>query len=357
MEHPPIHQPTRKRAFLERLAEGLSHEAAVRVVAVNGDSAEGRLFAREVLGVAYYPSVIAFPAASRTFYKYKGRSRDAEALLRFLNMTCCAREDAMWALRPAGQRGVEAAGGGQWFNQRLPLGITPGAAAAVVAGGALVLAAAAAAVSYATSRRPGLQPEVVAELDVSLGRMGTLMLRALKARAGLTLGVGVGQAQAESPAAAAAAEATEGMGAGAKAHELEPGPLLSADEAAAVVGASAATAEAAPSPGPVPAEAASTPHSTHVPSQAAAPSAQPQLPPLGGNGNGNGVAGPSTSGEDHAAAAAAAAVASATTVATRELTAEERHRLTRLTDDELIALVNSDPNLDVVLAKLLGDKK
>lgn len=33
---------------LERLAEGLSHEQNVRVVAVNGDSPEGRIFSREV---------------------------------------------------------------------------------------------------------------------------------------------------------------------------------------------------------------------------------------------------------------------------------------------------------------------
>nr|AAF43040.1 EYE2 [Chlamydomonas reinhardtii] len=124
---------------LERLAEGLSHEQNVRVVAVNGDSPEGRIFSREVLGVAYYPSIISFPEHSRTFYKYKGRQRDAESLLRFLNMTCCsrAREDQMWTLRPAGTRSTVAALPGA--STFLPIGMSPSALAAGVGSAALAL--------------------------------------------------------------------------------------------------------------------------------------------------------------------------------------------------------------------------
>lgn len=106
---PHVHYPTQ----LERLAEGLSHVPSVRVVALNGDTPEGRAFTREVLGVAYYPSVVTFPQHSRTFYKYKGRGRDAESLLRFLNMTCCGREDAMWTLNgvPQAAAGAQVGGG------------------------------------------------------------------------------------------------------------------------------------------------------------------------------------------------------------------------------------------------------
>ncbi len=106
--------PRPSHSQLERLAEGLSHVPSVRVVALNGDTPEGRAFTREVLGVAYYPSVVTFPQHSRTFYKYKGRGRDAESLLRFLNMTCCGREDALWTLNgvPQAAAGAQVGGGG-----------------------------------------------------------------------------------------------------------------------------------------------------------------------------------------------------------------------------------------------------
>ncbi|KXZ55958.1 EYE2 protein [Gonium pectorale] len=260
---------------LERLAEGLSHVPNVRIMAVNGDSTEGRVFSREVLGVAYYPSIVSFPAHSRTFFKYKGRARDAEALLRFFNMTCCAREDTMWSLRPAGTRaGVALPGAGQ--------------------------------------------SEVVAELDTSMGRMSSLLVRALGTRMVLTLGL------AKAPGAAAASSQVV-----AAAPVTVPTPPVPASAAPAVVAAAAV----------VPAAAV----------------ASPVIPALQADPVSIAASSEPTS-RSATQAEAAATVAQAGNVTPRELTAEERLKLTRLTDDELIALVNSDPDLDKVLSRLLGDQ-
>ncbi|EFJ50569.1 hypothetical protein VOLCADRAFT_88507 [Volvox carteri f. nagariensis] len=357
---------------LERLAEGLSHVSAVRVVAVNCDAAEGRMFAREVLGVAYYPSIISFPEHSRTFFKYKGRQRDAESLLRFLNMTCCAREDQMWSLRPLGAKhshqATIVAAGGKWFNQYLPVGTSPGAMAAAV--GSMVLVAAAAAGLVAERRRRAaaaaasgdgatVDADVVAELDSSLGRMAALMLRAMGTRMALLLG-------------------------------LTGPPLPPAADAGEVVAASSAAVLSAPaSAAPVAAAATAGPESASAPAGDRRPAAAAAARQIGSTGS-NGVhvqpSGTASPADGSAAAAsllqppssnipdsgrgrssvvtptvmgAAATAASPDPVLgpmSRGLTAEERMRLTRLTDDELIALVNSDPDLDKVLSRLLGDK-
>ncbi|GFR44864.1 hypothetical protein Agub_g6207, partial [Astrephomene gubernaculifera] len=364
---------------LERLAEGLSAVPAVRVVAVNGDSPEGRLFAREVLGVAYYPSIIAFPQHSRTFFKYKGRQRDAEALLRFLNMTCCAREDAMWSLRPVGTTAAVAGGGGkggplQWANQVLPVGTSPGALATGLA--ALAAAALTASVSYRAVRRrsaaaaaaggdgSGVEANVVAELDSSLGRMATLMLRAVGTR--LALMLGLVQASPSPPAVAVAAVAEVAVETGAAAGApvaLPPAAAASAATeearalgeglASATQGSSSASAPAASDTVPVqpmPGPESSSPCESSSGSSDGCVGAVPATTTAGS------VAAAQPTSAEGAAAASAAGSSSPTPVPHRELTAEERLRLTRLTDDELIALVNSEPDLDKVLSRLLGDR-
>ncbi|KAG2445933.1 hypothetical protein HXX76_000536 [Chlamydomonas incerta] len=328
---------------LERLAEGLSHEQNVRVVAVNGDSPEGRIFSREVLGVAYYPSIISFPEHSRTFYKYKGRQRDAESLLRFLNMTCCsrAREDQMWTLRPAGTRAAVAAVPGA--SKLLPIGMSPSALATGVGVAALALVGVAA---FLRTRTP-MQSEVVAELDSSVGRMMGLLLRALGTRVALLLGLARNE-EAQAALAAAADAAAAPVPVASAEPAAEPAPVAAA-EAVPDAPVPAAPAAAAAVPAPIPVVVAEV-----LAPAAPAPAPPPASTASASTANGNGVDTPAAPAPA-AAAAAAAAVAAATAVA-RELTAEERMRLTRLTDDELIALVNSDPDLDKVLSRLLGDK-
>ncbi|KAG2452497.1 hypothetical protein HYH02_002736 [Chlamydomonas schloesseri] len=343
---------------LERLAEGLSHEQNVRVVAVNGDSPEGRIFSREVLGVAYYPSIISFPEHSRTFYKYKGRQRDAESLLRFLNMTCCsrAREDQMWTLRPAGARAAVATVPGA--NHLLPIGMSPGA----LATGVGIAALAVVGVAAFLRTRPPMQSDVVAELDSSVGRMAGLLLRALGTRVALLLGL-VRNQEVQAVAEAAASPAPTAAEPAAEVAAAEPAAAAAAAAAEPVAAAAtvpeapaaaAPAATATPQPAPVAAAPALVPVvvAEVVPPAAPAPVAAAAFVAA----NGNGAAAPvAAAAPGTNAAAAAAAVAAATAVA-RELTAEERMRLTRLTDDELIALVNSDPDLDKVLSRLLGDK-
>ncbi|PNW74801.1 hypothetical protein CHLRE_12g509250v5 [Chlamydomonas reinhardtii] len=342
---------------LERLAEGLSHEQNVRVVAVNGDSPEGRIFSREVLGVAYYPSIISFPEHSRTFYKYKGRQRDAESLLRFLNMTCCsrAREDQMWTLRPAGTRSTVAALPGA--STFLPIGMSPSALAAGVGSAALALVGIAA---FLRTRRP-MQSDVVAELDSSVGRMLGLLLRALGTRVALVLGLGrneEAQAAAAVVAAVPAAPAADATAASVPAApaEADAAPVpVDAAEVAQVSAAPTALAPAAAAEAPIPVVVAEVlAPAAPAPVDAAAPAAA--APASTANGNGVGTTAATAPAAAGTAAAAAAAAVSAATAVARELTAEERMRLTRLTDDELIALVNSDPDLDKVLSRLLGDK-
>lgn len=68
----------RRRPQVERLAAGLAHVPSLRVVAINADTPAGRLFAREVLGMAYYPAIAAMPAHSRTYYKHASAKRDAQ---------------------------------------------------------------------------------------------------------------------------------------------------------------------------------------------------------------------------------------------------------------------------------------
>lgn len=93
---------------VERLARGLAHERNLRVVALNGDPPEARLFARQVLNASFFPSVVSMPRKSRTFYTFKRGSADANSLLRFANMTCRGREESLYALREAGATAVMA---------------------------------------------------------------------------------------------------------------------------------------------------------------------------------------------------------------------------------------------------------
>ncbi|GLC43859.1 hypothetical protein PLESTB_000915900 [Pleodorina starrii] len=364
---------------LERLAEGLSHVSAVRVVAVDADCVEGRMFAREVLGVAYYPSIISFPAHSRTFFKYKGRQRDAESLLRFINMTCCAREDQMWALRSAGTTSsVVLVPGGKWVNQLVPVGTSPGALATAV--GLLALLAGVAAAALAARRRAAaaaggtgaggaaVEAEVVAELDSSLGRMAALMLRAVKTRLALLLGMVGSAAEPPSPPTAAV-EVTA-------APPRPPPPAASSPlESERIAGAAAAQSSVSPSAAALAAQRRRAARSSGGGDSLLVPAGVPwDNEPIATTAvtldNSRVRAAPAVTTAPVMAAATAVAVAPAAAAAVasaplsdpsmvpgaRELTAEERMRLTRLTDDELIALVNSDPDLDKVLSRLLGDK-
>ncbi|KAG2500811.1 hypothetical protein HYH03_001573 [Edaphochlamys debaryana] len=352
---------------LERLAEGLAHVSAVRVVAVNADTTEGRVFAREVLGVAYYPAIITFPQHSRTFYKYKGRSRDADSLLRFLNMTCCSQQEQMWALEPRKATGAtRTVSLGDKLQHSLPLGMTPTAAAA---GAGLAVLAAAAALAFARSRRAAsdssasgsgsaLEPDPVAELDNSLARMAVLMARAIKTRLGLMFGL------RPAPLAPTAAAAVPAAAAAAATPEVVVAAALIPEPAAAAAPSPSPAEVAATAPAALDSTRVKVDEATAVPAAPAPASTSAPAAATAAAENGNGAAAAADNGNGAVAAAAEAPAAAPAPAAaappaaglTRELTAEERMRLTRLTDDELIALVNSDPDLDKVLSRLLGDK-
>ncbi|GLI59035.1 hypothetical protein VaNZ11_000861 [Volvox africanus] len=332
---------------LERMAEGLSHVPTVRVVAVNCDSLEGRMFAREVLGVAYYPSIISFPEHSRTFFKYKGRQRDAESLLRFLNMTCCAREDQMWSLRPVGTHATVVMPGSKWVNRLLPVGTSPGAMAV----GLLALVGAASIVVVAVHRRmaataaasdsTAIEADVVAELDSSLGRMASLMVRAMWTRLALLFKLpGPPQSEPQLPSLMEPdAGAVDMESARSRLVVMASAPALTTTTARQSGGSGGDS------------------NGQHATFDVVLAAAEAPPPPPSMDNKGIGTVAVAMTGVGAAPSVATAALdASPAAMSTRGLTAEERMRLTRLTDDELIALVNSDPDLDKVLSRLLGDK-
>ncbi|KAG1659221.1 hypothetical protein FOA52_008990 [Chlamydomonas sp. UWO 241] len=85
-------------AEVKELAKALTGETALQFVALDTSSPAARYFAKNVLGVHALPAFCTFPRQSRTFYKFKGSTRDANSLLKFLNMTCNQREAKLWAL-------------------------------------------------------------------------------------------------------------------------------------------------------------------------------------------------------------------------------------------------------------------
>ncbi|GIL70036.1 hypothetical protein Vretimale_3318 [Volvox reticuliferus] len=238
----------------------------------------------------------------------------------------------------------------QWFNRLLPVGTSPGAMAV----GLLALVGAASAVvvvvrrhitaTAAASDSAAIEADVVAELDSSLGRMASLMVRAMWTRLALLFQLtGPPQSQSQLPTPVA--------------------PVNTGSARSGLVvatSAPAATATAALQNG----GSEGGGNGLHATAGVVLVAAEAPPPPTSVDSSSIGAVAPAMADVEAASSVAAAAVpdamaaldASQATTSTRGLTAEERMRLTRLTDDELIALVNSDPDLDKVLSRLLGDK-
>lgn len=208
------------------------------------------------------------PALRRTFYKYKGKARDADSLLRFLNMVCNQNSDTTWQLnsqssataattsstnRAAAMSSIAPAtftSAGTAASQLLQgLGLTP---YQVGLGGGLLLGAAGLgllsrvlagfqaekarhAAAIAKADRPDqavpqhssdtLAPSsLVHEIDSSLSRMSSLMVQLMGARVGLSV------AQ---------------LGAGATASDTAHKPALTTVDVDAVTTAAASTSSGA----------------------------------------------------------------------------------------------------------------
>lgn len=262
---PLLHLPQ-----VEKLASGLGHERSLSVVALNGDTPASRYFARDVLGLQYMPSFVLFPRHSRcahvggstgesmtagqevpcravpcsvlrqharadtccqahaphahtclhpcvatraaithhrrTFYKYKGKARDAKSLLKFMNMVCNQSEDRVWQLGAAGAAEAVAAAAAAESSTVVAAVAPPAAAAAAASGsklaqggpglgvvGSAVLGVAALALAGKVllgggGRKAGPEGDLVAEVDSSISRMAGLMVKLLGARVGLSVG-------------------------------------------------------------------------------------------------------------------------------------------------------------------------
>ena len=95
---------------VRRLARGLAHESSnLSIIALDCDAPATRYFAKHVLGTPSLPAFCIFPKNSRTFFKYKGTSRDANSLLKFINMVCNQNEDSLWELSGAEAAALEEA--------------------------------------------------------------------------------------------------------------------------------------------------------------------------------------------------------------------------------------------------------
>jgi hypothetical protein len=93
---------TSMESEVRRLARGLSHESgSLSILALDCDAPATRYFAKHVLGTPSLPAFCIFPKNSRTFFKYKGTSRDANSLLKFINMVCNQNEERLWELSGA----------------------------------------------------------------------------------------------------------------------------------------------------------------------------------------------------------------------------------------------------------------
>jgi len=198
---------------VERLAKGLADQSSgVAVVALNCDASAARYFAKNVLGQKYLPAFCVFPKGSKTYYKYKGRNRDANSLLSFLNMVCNQQDDVVWSLQPdsstaaggtarsaAAGPSVAAAAGTKWalpLPVQLPggvkeVGVLPLAGAAVLIAALVALTRTpqptAAAAGGGALSTPTRTQQLSAQIDSSLRRMAGLMLRLMRARVGLAI--------------------------------------------------------------------------------------------------------------------------------------------------------------------------
>ncbi|GAX80121.1 hypothetical protein CEUSTIGMA_g7559.t1 [Chlamydomonas eustigma] len=84
------------------LASGLSSEMdQLSIQALDCSTPAAKYFTKQVLGIPAVPAFCIFPRNSRTFYKYRGTSRDAESLLKFLNLVCNQNESRVWSLAPS----------------------------------------------------------------------------------------------------------------------------------------------------------------------------------------------------------------------------------------------------------------
>lgn len=219
-------------------------------------------------------------------------------------------------------------------------------AAALAAKGQRAAASAAAVGDAAASGDPLAQ-----QLDGSLGKMAVLMWRLSVARAALLLGL-----QPQPPAATPAPAPAPASAAAAAAQPApEPGAVQPPDSGASA--AAEALAAAAYSNGNGNGRAAE-PSSPAV-SRAAVLAMGTSV--VGPNyGTAPQAATPATPATPVPAAAAPLSAAAAVGLAAEdvggplgELSPEDRLRLTHLTDDELIQLVNSEPDLQKVLGQLL----
>uniref|UniRef100_A0A7R9V2W4 Thioredoxin domain-containing protein n=1 Tax=Chlamydomonas euryale TaxID=1486919 RepID=A0A7R9V2W4_9CHLO len=87
------------RPEVQRLAAGLSHVSdSLSIVAMDASSPAAAYFVQNVLSLPGVPAVCAFPAQSRTYYKFKGSKLSSDTLLKFLNLTCNQQGKRLWAL-------------------------------------------------------------------------------------------------------------------------------------------------------------------------------------------------------------------------------------------------------------------
>jgi hypothetical protein len=87
-------------AQIETLAQALAQQQGARVLKLRSDLASTRYFAKQVLQVQTYPSILFFPRQSQMFYKYQHSLRSAEALLSFVNTISASHGGPRWSLEP-----------------------------------------------------------------------------------------------------------------------------------------------------------------------------------------------------------------------------------------------------------------
>lgn len=261
---------TRMPAQIELLAEGMSYDGSVAVACLDADPPVARHLAKDILGSHYFPSFMVFPRHSRTYYKYTGGSRDAASLVRFMNMVCKQQEDDLWQLQPpatadkdlgssSGTLGTAAAAARAATSPpapsiSLPSSMAHGLAASLRPHAPLLGAALLGLASLAVVARillPGRPPaaggdpmpapsNMAVEIDGSLSRLATLMLRLLQARIRLMVGSTPAPTPAAMPPPPSPTPAAAAGGAGSPQHgEALPLPARQGAVAAVTPTASA----------------------------------------------------------------------------------------------------------------------
>ena len=174
-------------------------------------------FSQHVLGTPSLPAFCIFPKNSRTFFKYKGANRDANSLLKFVNMVCNQSDDRLWQLsgldsqeekgstrvvsisQNPDERVISAIGVPAELVPHVTIASRLAVGLALLAGTYFIIKARQQAASIEQEGgsaevmsevpRAELSPvqQLVSDIDVTIGKIWGVMLRLMKARVGLAL--------------------------------------------------------------------------------------------------------------------------------------------------------------------------